>query len=124
MAEGLAAVLVPAALRGGENEAAVLDGAGALQHMPMRLTGLARKGRWHGEKRRAGFREATIERGKAQVVADGEAEAAPGQVGDDAIIARAIIARLAIALAAGKIDVEHMDLVVARENFAFGIDQE
>ena len=37
MAEGLAAVLVLAALRGGDHEGAVLDGAGAQQHMPMRL---------------------------------------------------------------------------------------
>ena len=41
MAEGLAAVLVRAALRGREHEAAVLDGARAHQHVPMRLAGLA-----------------------------------------------------------------------------------
>ena len=40
MAEGLAAVLVLAALRRGENEAAVLDRARAVEHVPMRLAGL------------------------------------------------------------------------------------
>ena len=34
-----AAVLVLAALRGGKDEAAVLDGAGAHQHVPMRFAG-------------------------------------------------------------------------------------
>ncbi len=51
MAEGLAAVLVLAALRGREHEAAVLDRAGAHQHMPMRLAGLLGEGRGDGEKR-------------------------------------------------------------------------
>src|SRR5262249_5207183 len=35
MAEGLAAVLVLAALRGRQHEGAVLDRAGAVKHMPM-----------------------------------------------------------------------------------------
>ena len=45
MAERLAAVLVLAALRGGEHEAAVLDGARAHQHIPVRFAGLAGEGR-------------------------------------------------------------------------------
>ena len=41
MAKGLALVLVQAGLGGGEHEAAVLDGAGAQQRVPMRFAGLA-----------------------------------------------------------------------------------
>src|SRR5690606_41709130 len=43
MAVGLAAALVPAALRRRQYEAAVLDGAGAVEHLPMRLAGLLRE---------------------------------------------------------------------------------
>ena len=100
MAEGLAAVLVLAALRGGEHEAAVLDRARAHQHMPMRLAGLARERRRDRQERRAGFGERAVERRKAQVVADGQPEPAPRQVGDHREIARPVAARLAIALAA------------------------
>src|SRR5919106_4656160 len=40
MPEGLAAVVVRAALRGSEYEAAILDRAGVHQEVPMRLAGL------------------------------------------------------------------------------------
>src|ERR1035438_6720247 len=43
MSEGLAAVLVLAALCGGEHETAVLDGACSNQEMPMRFAGLLRE---------------------------------------------------------------------------------
>ena len=124
MAEGRAAVLVVAALRGREHERAVLDGAGAHQHMPVRLAGLPRERRGDREEGRAGLGERAIERGEAQVVADGEAEPAPRQVGEDREIARPVAARLAIALAAFEIDVEHVDLVVARDDVALAVDQE
>ena len=50
MAEGVAAVLVPAALRRGEDEATIFDGARPLQDMPVRLAGLARERRGYREK--------------------------------------------------------------------------
>src|SRR5687768_743769 len=124
MAESLAAVFVLSALGRGEDEAAVLDGPGALQHMPMRLAGLARESSRHRKEGRAGFRQATVEGGEAEVIADGQAEPAPRQVGDDAVVSGAIVARLAVALAAGEIDIKHMDLVVARDDLAFRIDEE
>src|SRR5689334_12493464 len=40
MAEGLAAVLMPAPLRCGEDKAAVLDRAGPYKYVPMRFAGL------------------------------------------------------------------------------------
>ena len=62
MAEGLAAVLVLAALRRREHEAAVLDRARAHQHVPVRLAGLPREGGRDGEERRAGFGQRAVER--------------------------------------------------------------
>ena len=85
MAEGLAAVLVLAALRRREHEAAVLDGARAHQHMPVRFAGLPGEGGRDRQEGGAGFRQRAIERRKAQVVADGQAEPAPRQVGSTAI---------------------------------------
>src|SRR5215470_3774419 len=114
MAEGCAAVLVHAALGGRKDEAAVLDGAGAIEYMPMRLAGLLGERGRHRDERGAGFRQCPIERREAQVIADCEAQASPRQVGRNGALAGPEIARLAIALAAREIDVEHVDLVVAR----------
>ena len=94
MAESLAAVLVPAALGGGEHEAAVLDRACAHQNVPMRLAGLLGEGRGDREERSAGLGQRAIERREAQIVADGQAEPAPRQVGDDRELARPIAVRL------------------------------
>src|SRR6266542_5038585 len=99
MAEGRATVLVHAALRGREHVAAVLDRAGADQHVPMRLAGLLGEGGRDRDERGAGFRQRAIERREAQVVTDREAQPAPRQVGRDRAFAWAEIARLAIALA-------------------------
>ncbi len=99
MAEGLALVLVQPGLRGGEHEAAVLDGAGAQQRVPMRFAGLFGEGRGHREERRAGFRQRAIQRREAHVVADRHAEPAPRQVGDHSGLARLIVGGLAIAFA-------------------------
>ena len=68
--------------------------------------------------------ERAVKRGEAQIVADGQAEPAPWQVGGDADFAGTVVARLAIALAAAEIDVEHVDLVVARDDLALAVDQE
>src|SRR5215469_3439045 len=124
MAEGLATVLVLAALRGGQHEGAVLDRAGAIKHMPMRFAGLLGEGRGDGEKRTSGFGERAIKRGEAQIVADRESEPSPRQVGGHADFTRSIIARLAVTLATVEFDVEHVDLVVARDDVALGIDEE
>ncbi len=124
MAESFAAVLVPAPLRSGEYEAAVFDRAGALQNMPMRFAGLPGKGRRDGEERGAGFGKRAIERREAQIVTDGEAESAPRQVGDDRQFAGPVIVGFAVTLAAGEIDIEHVDLVVACDHVALAVDQE
>src|SRR5882724_9055013 len=124
MAEGRAAVLMVAALRGREHEAAVLDRARAHQHVPMRLAGLTRERGGNAEKTRAGLGQCAVERREAQVVANGDAEPSPRQVGEYREISRTVGAGLAIALAAFEVDVEHVDLVVARHDVALAVDQE
>src|SRR5262249_56687142 len=99
MAEGLATVLVLAALRSRQHEGAVLDRAGAVKHMPMCLASLLGEGRGDGEKRTSGFRERAIKRGEAQIVADRESEPSPRQVGRHADFTGPVVARLAITLA-------------------------
>src|SRR5262245_28372838 len=116
MAEGRAPILVRAALGGGEHVAAVLDGACPHQYMPVRFTGLLGKRSRDGDEGAARFRERSIERGEAQVVADRQAEPAPRQIDRNRAVARPEAVRFAIALAAGKIDVEHVDLVIARRD--------
>src|SRR5579862_2916761 len=90
----------------------------------MRLAGLPGESRRYGEERGARLGQRAIKRWKAQIVTDGQTEPAPRQVGDHGKIAGAIIAGFAVALAAGKIDVEHMDLVVAGGDVALAVDQE
>ena len=91
--------------------------------VPMRLAGLAREGRGHGEERGAGFGQAAVERGEAQVVADRQPERPQGR-------SATTPSRPAGSCATRdssrrrQIDVEHVDLVVAGEQFAVGIDQE
>ena len=88
VAVGLPAALVLAGLRRGKDEAAVLDGAGAHQHMPVRRAGLARERGRDGQEIRAGLGQRAIEVGKAQIVADGQAQRTPGQLGQHAGVCR------------------------------------
>ena len=70
MAEGLAPVLVQAALRGADHEGAVFDGAGADQCVPVRLAGLTGERRRRGQDGSPSHRLAAEQIGKAQIVAD------------------------------------------------------
>src|SRR5262245_46998793 len=124
MAERVAAVLVASALSGGEDETAVLDCTRAGQDVPMRGAGLLGEGRRDRDERRPGFRQGPIERRKPQVIADGEAEPTPGQINRHRQFAGSIAARLAVALAARKIHIEHVNLVVARDDLTGWINHE
>src|SRR3954447_1077012 len=121
MAEGLAAILMAPALRRREHESSVLDRASAHQHIPMRFAGLTGKGGGDRDEGGAGFRQRAVQQRKTQVVADRQAKPPPRQIGDDGALARLVAARLAVALTAGEIDVEHMDLVVTRDDLALWI---
>src|SRR5207248_9849842 len=61
MAIGLALVLMHSTLRRREHEAAILDGAGAQQCVPMRFAGGRGESRWHRENRCAAFGERPIQ---------------------------------------------------------------
>src|SRR3546814_7365015 len=60
--------------------------------------------------------QGAIEMGKAEIVADRQPDAAPGGFRHDGPFAGPEGLRLAIALAAGEVDVEHMDLVVGGDH--------
>src|SRR6266480_6129411 len=92
--------------------------------MPMRLAGWHRKYRRNGQEIGAGLRKRAVEMREAHIVADRHPEPAPRGLGDDGPAARTIGVALAVALAARQIDVEHVDLVVAGDDRALGIDQE
>src|SRR3954470_4000056 len=112
MAERRAPVLVQAALRGGEHIAAILDGARPDQDVPVRLAGLLGERRRDGDEGGPGLREGTIERREAQVVADRQPQLAPWQICRNRALTGFEAVRFAIALAAGEVDVEHVDLVI------------
>jgi hypothetical protein len=57
----------------------------------MRLAGLSGEGGRDGEKRTAGLRERAVKRGEAQIVADGQAEPPPWQVGSDTDFAGTVV---------------------------------
>ena len=119
MAEGVAAILVMADLGRGDDEQPGLDRPRPQQHVPMRLAGR------HGERRGdrdhvgVGLGEPREQHREAQVVADGEAELADRRAVDHhRPVAGAIDGGFAPALAGRQIDVEQMDLVVARADLA------
>src|SRR5579872_3207684 len=99
MPVSLAAVFVPAALRGGKDEAAVLNRTRALQDMPVRFAGLPRESRRDRQERCSRFGQRTIERREAQIVTDGEAEAAPWQIGNHRQLAGTVGVGLPVAFA-------------------------
>ena len=90
----------------------------------MRAAGRHGEGGGHGQHLGAGLGEVAVEAGEAQVVADGEAEAEAGGLGDDGAVARAVGGGFAVALAAVERDVEHVDLVVAGADAALRADEE
>src|SRR6476660_4264052 len=124
MAVGVSAIFMFTALCGGKYETAVFDGPRPHENVPVCFAGLlgeCGRDRQHGCP---GFGECAIERGKAQVVANGKTQAAPREICQHRQFAGAVVARLAITLAACKVDVEHMNLVVAREDVTLRVDQE
>src|ERR1035437_6601006 len=113
MAEGLAPVLVLAALCGGEHEAAVLDGAGADQHMPMRLAGLLGESRRDREHGGAGLRQRAVERRETQVVADRQSQPAPRQIAQHSLLAREVSASPSTMVANSRSRLTSMMLVIS-----------
>ena len=114
VAPGLAAILVAAALGRGEHPRACLDGTRAQQHLPMSLPGGTGEGAGHRQHTRPRLGEQAVEIGEAQVVADREPDDSRCGGGDHGTVAGFVVRRLLPALSAADLDIEHVDLVVAR----------
>jgi hypothetical protein len=122
VAVGLAVAVVQPALRRGDDEREVLDRPRPQQRFPVRATGRARECRRHAQDLGSLRNEVAVELGEAQIVAHGESQPARRGVDDDGLRARLRVGRLAVALApARQVDVEEMDLVVARGAPALGV---
>ena len=124
MAVGLAAVLVPAALRGRDHEGAGLDGPRPMEHVPVRLPGLLGEGGRSREEGGPVLGQRLVQGGEAHVVADGHPEPAPGRLGQHRPLATRVGGRFAPALAVGQIDVVEVDLVVGGRDPAVAADEE
>jgi hypothetical protein len=125
VAERGAAVFVPADLSCGDDVKAGFNRPRAKQSVPMRLSRGHGEGRWHRDHVRVRLGDAREQHRKPKVIADGEAELPYRRAVDDhRPFAGAIDRRLAPALAGRKVDVEQMDLVVARLDPAGAVDHE
>src|SRR5262245_57060011 len=96
-----------------------LDGTRPQQRVPVRHPSRTAEGGRDGDDLGARARQGAIEVREAQIIADGETELAPRQVGENGLLARPIVAALTVALAATQIDIEHMNLVVAGCDLSF-----
>jgi len=109
----------------GNDEQSRLDRARPEQCMPVRLSGGNSEGGRDGNDISTRFGDARKQGGEPQVVANGETELADrGAVDDDRVLAGAVDGRLAPALAGREVDVEQVDLVVARLHMAGAVDDE
>src|SRR5262245_10229887 len=124
VAVGLATALVFAGLRGGQDKASVLNGAGADQHVPMRLAGRLGEGGGNGQEIGTGLGQGAIKLRKAQVIANRQTQDPPRELGQHTLIAGRIILRFPIGLAVGKGNIKHVYLVEARHNYPAGREQE
>ena len=119
---------VQAALAGRDDETLVLNRTGAQQRLPMRLAGLVGERRRHTQQLGTALRQTAIQLGKAQVVTHRQTQRADiGGHHDVGGLTRRDGARLAIlidAITTVDIDIEQMNLVVARNAPAAGaVDQ-
>jgi AraC-like DNA-binding protein len=111
-------------LRRREHEAAVLDGARAHQHMPMRFAGRHRKGGRHRQIIGSLLGEVAIEQRKAYIIADGKTDLAKRELHDRGFCAACKGIRFADALTGWQIDVEQMDFVITRRNYPLRVQQD
>ncbi len=122
IAEGLAPARMHAPLRRRDQPAQVFDGACAQQRFPMRLARGHRERRRHHEQVGALARHHPEQLRKAHVVAHREPELAHRGFHHARIAARHGVRRFAMRFgAAGHIDVEQVNLVVARRALSVGL---
>src|SRR6516162_2187748 len=110
-------------LRGCKDKAAILDRSRAQQHAPMGVAGRHGKDRGNRQKIGTGLRQRTIKVRKTYIIANAHAEPAPRDLDDDGAVARPVGVAFPIAFTAWQIDIEHVDLIVARDDPAGRIDK-
>jgi len=91
--------------------------------MPMGFARRPGEGGRHRDQQRPGPGQRRIERGKADVIADAEAEAPEVGIGQPHGIAGRICRRFAIAAACPEVDIEQVQLVVGLDDRAIATDQ-
>ncbi|MNZ36371.1 hypothetical protein D3C78_537880 [compost metagenome] len=124
MTESLTGARMNSALPGRQQVALGFDGPRAHQHLPVGGAGDGGKGRGRADQLGAGLAQGAVELRETQVVADGQAEPADRGIDHHHLGAVGIVVGLAVAAAViGHIDVEQVDLVVARHPFALFVDQ-
>ena len=111
----------------GDDEAPVLDGPGAQQHLPVRRARVGGERGRDAEDPRAPQRQRRVEAGEPQVVADGQAEADGHavrrvDVDRDDLLARLHLLGLLVAHRTRR-HVEEMDLAVDRAEVAGGVEE-
>src|SRR5579875_3643128 len=115
VAVGLAAVRMEARLGGSDDVAEVFDRPASEQGLPMRPAGRRSEGGRHAEDLRSAGAQGAVQLREAHIVTDGQSQAARGRFGDDRRFSWRDVCRLTVALLpAGNVDIEQMDLVVAR----------
>src|SRR5690625_1800706 len=122
LAAGRRAVAAP--LRGGEHVRPGLDRPRPQKNLPMRAPGRHGEGGGHGQHPCPFLGQRTVERWKAEIIADRQAKREILHTRQYGLPARPESLGFAITLLAAKIDIEHVDLVIARHDRTFRVDQE
>ena len=110
-------------LRGRQDEALLLDRPRSQQHLPVRATGHLRERRRHADDLRAERHQPAVELGEPDVVADREPDAPQVGVVRDELLSRGEERGLAQRWLAGQVDIEQVDLAIARDDLAVAIEQ-
>ncbi|MCY1176137.1 hypothetical protein D9M73_163980 [compost metagenome] len=125
MPEGFPRPRMRAALGSREHITLGLDGPRTNQHIPMRRAGHRREGRRGGNQFRAGCAQFAVQLREAQVVTDRQANPPNRCVRHHDPTAISIVIGFTITAAiVGHVDVEQVQLVVARHRFTLVIDQQ
>src|SRR5581483_6947202 len=111
-------------LAGRDDEALVLDRAGAQQDFPVVLAGVEHERGRHEQELRPAHRQRPVQLGEAQVVADRHAGQVALDLGRDQLAAGRDGRRLAGADAAGDLDVVQVHLAVPRDDLAAPVEQQ
>src|SRR5690625_1759048 len=123
MAVGPSICDMGSALSRREDEAAGFDRSGPQQHVPMGATGELGEGSGNRKKACALFRQYAVKLRKAQVIADAQPQRTPGQRSHHHLFSWLEGLGLPVVLAVGDVDVEHVNLVIARRDRTLGAEE-